>query len=188
MRHLIVTTFLTLDGVYEEATPWQRDFTSEQTARFKREELFEAGAILLGRVTYDGFAGYWPHASDTGEFGERMNALPKYVATTTLDHLEWNNATVLGGDLVASVDALKQVDGGPILVYGSGTLAQSLLRHGLVDELRLMIFPLVLGSGRRLFGAGDRLRLNLASTRELGSGVLLLTYTPAERRPPDPLV
>ena len=176
MRKIIVTEFLTLDGVYEEATPWRAGYSANDGS-FKRDELFESGALLLGRVTYEGFARYWPTASGTGEFGERMNSLPKFVATTTLTSLEWN-ATALKGDVGTAVEALKGQEGGPLLVYGSGTFVQTLLRHGLVDELRLMVFPLVLGSGKRLFSGGDRLPMTLVSTRDLGSGILLLTYAP----------
>ena len=175
MRRLIVTEFLTLDGVCEESIPWREDFDPDD-GQFKRDELFESDALLLGRVTYEGFAKYWPSA--TGTFAERMNSLPKFVATTTLTSLEWN-ATILEGDVVAAVETLKVQPGGNILTYGSGNFAQTLLRHSLVDELRLMIFPLVLGSGKRFFAGGDRLALQLEDSRNLGAGVLLLTYRPA---------
>lgn len=181
MRKVIVTEFLTLDGVYENSTPWQKGYDPDD-GQFKYDELFESGALLLGRVTYEGFARYWPTA--TGDFAERMNRLPKFVATTTLTSLEWN-AAALGGDVVAAVEALKQQEGGNLLVYGSGTLVQTLLRYGLVDELRLMVYPLVLGSGKRLFSGGDRLPLNLTATRDLGSGVLLLTYEPTTGPSPE---
>lgn len=175
MRKVIVTEFLTLDGVYEEISPWRQDYHPDD-GPFKRDELFGSEALLLGRVTYYGFAAYWPTA--TGAFAERMNSLPKYVATTTRSTLEWN-ATPLGGDVVSAVHGLKRQGQGTLLVYGSGILVQTLLRHGLVDELRLMIFPVVLGQGKRLFADGDMLRLTLRESRDLGSGVLLLTYTPA---------
>ena len=174
---LIVTEFLTLDGVYEEATPWRSGYNPDG-GTFKYDELFASDALLLGRVTYEGFAKYWPTATGTGEFGERMNSLPKFVATTTLKSLEWN-ATALGGNVALAVAALKQQEGRNLLVYGSGTFVQTLLRHGLVDELRLMVYPLVLGSGKRLFSGGDRLPLKLSDSRNLGAGVLLLTYEPA---------
>jgi len=148
MRRVIVTEFLTLDGVMEDSTAWQQGYDGPDIGPFKREELFSCGALLLGRVTYDGFARYWPSATGTGTFGERMNALPKYVATTTLTALEWN-ATPLTGDVAGAVQALKREDGGDLLTYGSATLAQTLLRHGLVDELRLLVYPLALGSGKR---------------------------------------
>lgn len=177
MRKLIVTEFLTLDGVMEEPTPWQRGHSSPEIGAFKYDELFGSEALLLGRVTYEEFVRYWPGATDTGDFGERMNRLPKFVATTTQEPLEWN-AVALGGDVVSAVTTLKQQEGGNVLVYGSGTLVQTLLRHGLVDELRLMVYPLVLGSGKRLFGSGDRLPLKLTASRDLGAGVMLLTYAP----------
>jgi len=182
MRKVIVTEFLTLDGVYDESIPWKRDYSPDDS-QLKHDELFESGALLLGRVTYQGFAQYWPSAP--GAFAERMNSLPKFVATTTLASLEWN-ATALEGDVVTAVEALKQQEGGSLLVYGSGTFVQTLLRHGLVDELRLMIFPVVLGSGKRLFAEGERLPLNLTSSRDLGAGVLLLTYEPAAPAAPEP--
>ena len=172
-----MTEFLTLDGVYEDSIPWHRGYNPDD-GQFKYDELFESDALLLGRVTYEGFARYWPTATNTGEFGERMNNLPKFVATTTLKSLEWN-ATILEGDVVAAVEALKRQEGQNILVYGSGNFVQTLLRHGLVDELRLMVYPLVLGSGKRLFSGEDRLPLKLAASRDLGAGVMLLTYEPA---------
>lgn len=176
MRKLIVTEFLTLDGVYEDSTPWQRAYHPDD-GQFKHDELFESGALLLGRVTFEGFAHYWPTQQGKSDFADRMNRLPKFVATTTLKSLEWN-ATALNGEVAAAVRALKREEGGNLLVYGSGTFVQTLLRHGLVDELRLMVFPLVLGQGKRLFAGGDSLPLQLAATRDLGDGVLLLTYRP----------
>ena len=174
MRKLIVTEFLTLDGVYDESTPWRSGYDPDD-GQFKYDELFESDALLLGRVTYEDFAQYWPNA--TGAFAERMNSLPKLVATTTLRSLEWN-AVALEGDVVAAVRALKSQQGGSILTYGSGTLAQTLLKYGLVDELRLMVFPLVLGYGKRLLASEDKLPLQLEDSRNLGAGVLLLTYRP----------
>ncbi len=174
MRKVIVTEFLSLDGVFEDSTPWRAGYAPEG-GKFKHDELFESDAILLGRVTYESFARSWP--TMTGDFAERMNSLPKFVATTTLESLEWN-ATVLGADVVAAVEKLKQEEGQNILVYGSGTFVQTLLRHGLVDELRLIVYPIVLGSGKRLFTGGDKLPLHLVSTVNLNDGVLLLTYEP----------
>ncbi len=172
VRPLIVTEFVSLDGVYEEHSPWRAPYDPDD-GPFKRDELFASGALLLGRTTYEGFAAYWPTA--TGAFAERMNALPKYVATSRPGPLGWN-ATALGPDVPADVQTLKAQPGGPLLVYGSGNLAQTLLRRGLVDELRLMVFPLVLGRGKRLFDTLEHLPLTLLATRELGAGVLLLMY------------
>lgn len=175
MHPLIVTEFVSLDGVYEEHSPWRAPYDPDD-GPFKREELFDSGALLLGRTTYEEFAAYWPTA--TGAFADRMNALPKYVATTRPGPLVWN-ATALGQDVLADVRVLKSQLGGPLLVYGSGTLAQTLLRHGLVDELRLMVFPLVVGHGKRIYDTLEHLPLTLLATRDLGAGVLLLTYGPA---------
>jgi dihydrofolate reductase len=176
MRKVVVTEFLTLDGVYEEFVPWRNDYSPDD-GQFKYDELFESDALLLGRVTYQGFAQYWPTMTGKNAFADRMNNLPKYVATTTLKSLEWNNASVLEGDVVTAVQKLKRQPGQNILVYGSGILVQTLLGHGVVDELRLMVFPLVLGRGKQFF-SGDRLPLNLIASRELGAGVVLLTYQP----------
>ncbi len=172
---LIVTEFITLDGIYEETIPWRNDYNPDDS-QFKYDELFASDALLLGCITYEGFAKYW--ASATGNFAQRMNSLPKFIATTTLKSLEWNNSTILQGDVVAAVKALKQQEGRDLLMYGSGTFAQTLLRHGLVGELRLMVFPLVLGSGKRLFSSEDKLPLQLVASRNLGDGVMLLTYEP----------
>lgn len=177
MRKVIVTEFLTLDGVYEDTLPWQSDYAPDD-GQLKYDELFESDALLLGRITYEGFAKYWPTQNGKNAFANRMNSLPKYVATTTVKSLGWN-ATVLEGDVAATVQKLKQQDGQNILVYGSGNFVRTLLQHGLVDELRLMVFPLILGSGKRLFTEGSKIPLKLASSKDLGDGVLLLTYVPA---------
>ena len=176
---LIVTEFLTLDGMFEDPAP-PPGYPSPEIGQFKHDELFESDALLLGRVTYEGFAKYWPTMKGTSDFAERMNSLPKFVATTTLESLEWN-ASVLEGDVVGAVEALKQREGRTLLVYGSGTFAQTLLRHGLVDELRLLVYPLIRGSGRRFFSGEDRLPLNLTSSRSLGAGVVLLVYEPTKQ-------
>ena len=177
MSRVIVTEFITLDGVIEDPSSWQRGHATDD-GPFKRDELFASDGLLLGRVTYQEFAAYWPTATVTGAFGERMNVLPKFVATTTLEALEWN-ATKLEGDVVAAVEELKHQDLGNLLTYGSATLVQTLLKHRLVDELRLMVYPLILGSGKRLFAEGDRVPLELLAHRDLGGGVQVLTYGPA---------
>ncbi|HZO95789.1 MAG TPA: dihydrofolate reductase family protein [Gaiellaceae bacterium] len=163
MGKLVVTEFITLDGVIEdpggaEQTPrggWAFEFDrGEEGDRFKLEELRASDAQLLGHVTYTGFAAAWPSMEGTGEFGEKMNAMPKFVVSSTLERPEWNNTKVLRGDLDEGVRALKERFEGDVLVAGSAQLVRSLLAHDLVDELRLMVFPVVLGEGKRLFGAG----------------------------------
>ncbi|MCA9837331.1 MAG: dihydrofolate reductase family protein [Trueperaceae bacterium] len=178
MSKLIVTEFLTLDGMFEDPAP-PTGYPSSDIGQFKYDELFASDALLLGRVTYEGFARYWPTMQGTSEFANRMNSLPKFVATTTPKGLEWN-ATALEGDVVTAVKQVKQQEGQNLLVYGSGTFAQTLLRHKLVDELRVLLYPLLRGNGRRFFSGEYHLPLKLASSREMGAGVLLLVYEPAE--------
>jgi dihydrofolate reductase len=187
MRNLIVSEFLTVDGVMEapggEDHPhagWVFDFQSPEQNAYKLAEVMEAGSLLLGRVTYEGFAGAWPGRDDPQGFAAKMNAMPKHVASTTLDHLEWENSTLLEGDVPQAVAALKAGAGDPILVAGSRTLVQGLAAHDLVDEYRLMIFPVLLGSGRRLFadGLADKTALELVDSQTFSSGVVNLTYRP----------
>jgi dihydrofolate reductase len=183
MRQLIVSEFLTLDGVMEapggEATHphtgWVFDFMGPEQERYKLDEVMEGDALLLGRVTYQGFAEAWPPRS--GPFADKMNQMPKHVASTTLRDLEWSNSTLIEGDVPEGVARLKETDGGPILIAGSRTLVQSLMPHGLIDEYRLMIFPVVLGSGARLFPESpDKTTLELVDTRVFDTGVVVHTY------------
>src|SRR3989440_6285767 len=186
MRKVIVSEFVTLDGVMEDPGGaegfkhggWSFQFGSADQQQFKVEELFKADALLLGRRTYQGFAAAWPTMPGTGAYGERMNSLPKYVFSTTLSDMTWN-ATLLQGDLEEALSRLRQEDGQDILVFGSGQLVHALHERDLIDEYRLMVFPVVLGSGRRLFSGGNEKKvLKLVETRTLGSGVVLLTYQP----------
>ena len=189
MGRIVVTEFVSLDGVMEDPGGseefrhggWSFEFSrGEEGDRFKLDEAMGADALLLGRVTYEGFAEAWP--SRDGEFADKFNEMPKYVVSSTLENPEWNNSTVLGGDLVEEVSKLRQEIDGDIVVHGSARLAEALLEHDLVDELRLMVFPVVLGSGRRLFGeTSDKKALRLSSSMTVGDGVSILTYEPAER-------
>jgi len=183
VRKLIVSEFVTLDGVMEAPggepghphSGWVFDFVSPEQETYKLEEVLESEALLLGRVTYEGFADAWPRRS--GEFADKMNRMPKFVVSTTLRDLDWSNSTLIRGDVAEEVARLKEQDGGPILVAGSRTLVHTLMRDGLVDEYRIMIFPVVLGSGRRLFPESpDKIVLTLADTRAFGSGVVVHTY------------
>jgi dihydrofolate reductase len=185
MRKLIVSEFMTLDGVIEAPggepthphTGWVFDFMGKEQEQYKLDEVREAEALLLGRVTYEGFSEAWPPRS--GAFADKMNSMPKFVASTTLRDPEWENTTVLDGDVAAQVAELKQEGDGPILIAGSCTLVQSLMPHGLIDEYRLMIFPVVLGSGKRLFPeTPDKTQLELADTRTFGTGVVVQAYRP----------
>src|ERR1051326_4359066 len=184
MRKIVVSEFVTLDGVMEdpggaEGTRyggWTFEFSSPEQERVKFEELFKADALLLGRRTYQGFAAAWPTMTETGVFGERMNSLPKYVVSTTLSDMTWN-ASLLRGDLAEELSRLKQEPGQDILVFGSGQLVHTLHERGLIDEYRLMVYPVVLGSGKRLFpGGNEKKMLTLVESRTFPSGVVLLTY------------
>jgi len=186
MRDLIISEFITLDGVIEapggEATHphtgWTIDFFTDEQLQYKLDEVLEAEALLLGRVTYEGFAEAWPPRE--GPFADKMNAMPKHVASTTLTELGWNNSTLVEGDASAAVAALKRGDGGPILVAGSGTLAHTLIEHDLVDEFRLMVFPVILGSGTRLFPqSSDKRTLQLVHTQQFPTGAVAQHYRPA---------
>ena len=191
MRHVIASEFVTLDGVMEdpggaEGTKqggWSLQFFNEEYAKYKYDELFASGALLLGRVTYEGFAKAWPSRTDKDfpetfkGFAERMNNIPKYVVSTTLQKAEWNNSTLIKGNVAEKVSRLKQQPGQDILIAGSGTLVQALMQHDLIDEYRLMVHPVILGSGKRLFRDGSANKvLKLAGTRSFSSGIIVLTY------------
>jgi dihydrofolate reductase len=180
MSKIVVTEFLSLDGVIEEPR-WTFDFDrAAEGDKFKYDELFEAEALLLGRVTYEGFAAAWPNMGDD-EFGQRMNTIEKYVVSSTLadEDATWGQTSVLRGDVVAEVSALKKQPGGNLLVEGSAQLVQTLVEHDLVDEYRLMIFPIILGGGKRMFPSSLQQSSSLKVTHSqlVGSGVLLLNLS-----------
>jgi len=179
-RRVVVTEFLSLDGVMEAPHEWHFDFWSDEMGTFKLDELFASDALLLGRVTYEGFAAVWPTMTDEAGFADRINNLPKYVVSTTLtDPLAWNNSTLITENVAEEVAKLKQEPGQEIQVAGSGNLIQTLMRHDLVDEYRLMVHPVVVGSGQRLFtGATGKTTLRLAKTTPLPNGVIVLSYEP----------
>jgi dihydrofolate reductase len=182
MGKLVVTEFVTLDGVMEDPGGaeggrggWAFKFDQGPDGqKFKFDELMASDAQLLGRVTYEGFAKAWPTMEGTGEFGKRMNEMPKFVVSSTLENPEWDNTTVLTGDLAEEVGKLKAQFSGDILVAGSATLVQSLLECDLVDELHLMVFPILLGAGKRLFSDGvDTTSFDLVETKRTGEVVIL---------------
>lgn len=186
MGRIVVSEFVTVDMVFEdpggqgsERGGWAFRFErGEEGDRFKLDELAAADALLLGRVTYEGFAAAWP--SRTGEFADKFNGMPKYVVSSTLTEPEWENSTPISGDLAAGIAPLRERHEGDVLVNGSGRLVTALLDHGLVDELRLMVFPVVLGAGRRLFGEGKETALRLVESKPVGGdGVVVMTYRPA---------
>jgi len=188
MGRIVVTEFASLDGVVEDPGGaedfkyggWSFEISrGDEGDKFKLDETFASDALLLGRVTYEGFAAAWP--SRDGEFADKFNSMPKYVVSSTLEDPTWTNSTVLSGDLAEEVAKLKQQVDGDIVVHGSVQLVQALLEHDLVDELRLMVFPVVLGDGKRLFGeTSDRNPLELAESKTVGDGVTIQVYRPAD--------
>jgi dihydrofolate reductase len=184
MSKLIVTEFVTLDGVMEAPggepshphTGWVSDYMGDEQMEFKFNEIVEAESHLLGRVTYESFAGAWPQRE--GPFAEKMNSMPKYVVSSTLEEpLEWNNSTLIKGDVAEEVGKLKEADGGPILVAGSGTLVHFLIENDLVDELRLMMFPVMIGGGLRPFPESrQRKTFKPTGMQTFDSGVAVNTY------------
>jgi dihydrofolate reductase len=191
MGKIIVSEFVSLDGVIEapgggdtyEHAGWAFQFSRGPDGdKFKFDELMQADALLLGRVTYEGFAQAWPSMPrDEGGYADKMNSIAKFVVSTTLEKAEWTNSTLISGNVAEEVAKLKQQHDGDILINGSGDLIKTLMEHDLIDEYRLMVFPIVLGSGERLFADGSTLTtLRLARATPVGSdGVVVLTYEPA---------
>jgi dihydrofolate reductase len=189
MRKVVVTQFMTLDGVMEdpggaeqfEHGGWAFKFSDPEGMRFKLDEVLEFDAMLLGRVTYEGFAEAWPERRDEAGFADKMNAMKKYVVTSTLTEATWQNSEIVPGDDVpAAIAELKRGEGCDLLVAGSRRLVQTLARHDLVDEYRLLVFPTALGSGVRLFdGLETPIALRLTDSQVLANGALILIYEPA---------
>jgi dihydrofolate reductase len=186
MGRIVVTEFISLDGVIEDPggsedfkhSGWSFEISRcDEGDRFKYDETMGSEALLLGRRTYEGFADSWP--SREGEFADKFNSMPKYVVSSTLRDPGWTNTTVLDADVMAAVSKLREGPGGDIVVHGSAQLAQALLANDLVDELRLMVFPVVLGAGKRLFGAtDDKKPLRLTDSKVVGDGVAIMIYEP----------
>jgi dihydrofolate reductase len=186
MGRIIVTEFISLDGVIDapgggedyKHAGWTFDISrGDEGNKFKMDETFDSEALLLGRVTYEGFAKAWP--SRTGEFADKFNSMPKFVVSSTLKSADWNNSTILSGAVVEDVTALKQKLQGNIVVHGSARLVQVLAANDLIDELRLMVFPVILGSGKKLFGEMDQKKsMKLISSQTVGDGVAILIYAP----------
>ena len=187
MGKVVVSQFITLDGVVEDPGGsedfdrggWAFDFDrGPEGDQFKLDEVMASEALLLGRVTYEGFAAAWPSRTDEFGFADKFNNMPKYVVSTTLEDPEWNNSTVISGDVAEAVSALKRDVEGDILVNGSVQLVQTLIEHDLVDEYRLMVFPTILGAGKRLFGeTSDALALRLVDAKPAGETFILI-YEP----------
>ncbi len=189
MRRIVAAEYLSLDGVTEDPGPagafehrgWTLPYWNDELAKYQSDQLFASDALLLGRVTYEEFVASWPLRSGD-PFTDRMNSLPKFVASTTLEEpLEWN-ATLLKGDVAVEVMKLKQQPGQDILIYGSGELVNTLMQHNLIDVYRVMLYPLALGTGKRFFrDGGDKTTLTLTDVSANGAGVVMLTYQPAAK-------
>jgi dihydrofolate reductase len=184
MGRIVVTEYISVDGVVEapsgtetfERVGWTDPFTrGPEGDQFKWDETRASDALLLGRVTYDGFAAVWPHFE--GEFADKFNSMPKYVISSTLEDPEWNNTTVLRGDVVEEATKLKEMYEGDIVVHGSPQLAQMLIEHDLVDAIHLQVYPIIVGAGKRLFAdTGETKRLSLDEAKTVGDGVHILIY------------
>ena len=176
MRNLVVTEFISLDGIMEEPR-WTFKYWNDEIAKFKGEESTASDALLLGRVTYQGFAAAWPESKDEG--ADYFNSVRKYVVSKTLEEpLEWNNSTLIKDNIVEEITNLKQQDGKDIAVHGSATLVQTLMQHDLVDRYRLLVYPVVVGTGKRMFTEGIPATLKLLESRSFSSGVVALGYEP----------
>jgi dihydrofolate reductase len=179
MRKLKLAMYVALDGVVE-GPAWTAPFWNDELSQLQAEYLYSSDALVLGRVTYEGFAASWPSMEEsTGDFGRKMNSMPKFVASRTLSEAEWN-ASIIDGDLATEVTRLKEQDGRDLLVYGSGTLVDELTRLGLIDEYRLMVHPVLVGSGKRLFESVPETTLRLVESTTTEPGVAVLTYVRAD--------
>jgi dihydrofolate reductase len=178
MRKIVLAMFLSLDGVMEEPA-WTVPYWNDEIAKFKSDEISGSDSLLLGRVTYQGFAKAWPTSKDEG--ADRMNGIRKYVVSTTLAKAGWNNSSIIHENVFDSIKRLKEQSGQDILMYGSGMLARTLLEHHLIDRLNLLVYPLVLGSGKRLFASAEvKTRLKLVEHKPFSSGVVALIYQPED--------
>jgi dihydrofolate reductase len=176
VRKIVVTEFLSVDGVMEEPA-WTFPYWNDEIAKFKGEESSASDALLLGRVTYQGFAAAWPESKDEG--ADYFNSVRKYVVSNTLEEpLEWTNSTLIKANIVEEITNLKQQDGKDITVHGSATLVQALMQHDLVDRYRLLVYPVVLGKGKRLFKESIPATLKLLGSQSFSSGVVALVYEP----------
>lgn len=187
MGKIVVSEFVSIDGVFEdpggsegtEHGGWSREYSNEEYASYKFQELKAADSLLLGRTTYEGFAAVWPTMEGTGEFGEKMNSLPKYVVTSNPEVLSWHNSHVIHGDLLEQIKKLKADSNGTILVAGSGQLVRYMLDNNLVDKLCLMVHPIVLGRGKQLLYGSDYSKFRLASSSTFKTGTIVLEYEQA---------
>lgn len=177
---LVATEYLSLDGVFEEPGRWSGPFFNDEAGQFKWRELQASDAQLLGRRTYAGFAAAWPTMTGTGEFGEKMNSMPKYVVSSTLERVEWPGSRLIKGDVAEEVRKLKQQPGNDLLLAGSAQLFNALMEANLIDVYRFMVHPVVLGEGKRLFSSVDRKAFTLTGTEKFSTGIVILEYESAQ--------
>ena len=176
---VVATEYLSLDGVFEEPGHWSGPFFNDEAAEFKLAELQASDALLLGRKTYEGFAAAWPSMTDEAGFAEKMNSMPKYVVSSTLDRVEWPGSRLVQGDLAAEVRKLKEEPGKDLLLSGSAQLFNALMQENLIDLYRFMLHPVVLGKGKRLFSEDVQKRpFELTQTKPFRSGIVILEYEP----------
>src|ERR1700674_3238030 len=176
---LVATEYLSMDGVFEEPGHWSGPWFKEEAGKFKWDELQATDALLLGRNTYEGFAKAWPTMPGTGEFGEKMNSVPKYVVSSTLDKVEWTGSKLIKGNVSEEIKRVKKQPGGDLLLSGSGQLFNAMMRENLIDLCRFMLHPVVLGKGMRLFeGGGKQRSLKLMETKRFATGIIVLEYEP----------
>ena len=183
MRKLKLAMYVSVDGVVDEPGPkgWTGPFWNDELGKLQADYLYSSEALVLGRVTYDGFKAAWPNMPDTGEFGAKMNTMQKFVASRTLDRGEWN-ATIIKGDLATEINKLKEQPGADLLIYGSPTLVDELARLGLIDEYRMMVHPVIVGSGKRFDLQKESMTLlRLVDSVITSTGVAVLTYSPASQ-------
>jgi dihydrofolate reductase len=184
-KKIVVTQYISVDGVIEDPVGMENSGLGNWTGpfrrgpegdQFKHEELFAADALIFGRTTYEAFAAAWPHINDEAGYAARINKLPKYLASSTLESASWGQTTIWNGDLVAATKALKADGDGEVLIFGSASIVHQLALHGLIDEYRLMVYPTLLGRGKRLFPDDAKSLLSLVECRQLGGGVVLMRY------------
>ena len=177
---LVATEYLSMDGVFDEPGHWSGPWFKEEAGKFKWDELQASDALLLGRHTYEGFAKAWPKMTGTGEFGEKMNSMPKYVVSSTLDKVEWTGSKLIKGNVAEEVQRLKKMPGQDLVLSGSGQLFNALAQENLIDLYRFMVHPVILGKGKRLFADGvDARNLELTDTKRFATGIVILEYHPA---------
>jgi dihydrofolate reductase len=179
---LVATEYISLDGGFEEPGHWSGPFFNDEAAQFKLDELQASDALLLGRNTYEGFAAAWPSMTDEAGFADKMNSMPKYVVSSTLEKVEWPGSRLIKGDVAEEVRQLKEEPGQDLLLSGSAQLFNAMMQENLIDLYRFMLHPIVLGNGKRLFAEGvDSKPLDLTETKRFTSGIVILEYVPADR-------